>query len=301
VYRCKANYELCTVEYAWEPAGGAVIPEGSHIDLPGRGTTFVHDLAGGAGAPVVLLHGLGVTAGINWGQTVGQLSGTRRTIAMDLRGHGRGIDARFSLAACAEDTVALLDALDIDRAIIGGYSMGGPISQLVARDHPDRVIGLVQCATATSFVDPFSPNAGLAVGALSAIAADVPSFVREQLTRFVWRGGPRPAMAEILREVRPTDRGSVFAAAIECVRFNSSSWFGDLEMPVAAVVTTRDAVVPAYRQLRMVRSSDDHTAHLVNGDHLVCVRQPERFARQLGLACESVSARSAMRHASGRL
>ena len=273
-----------------------MIPEGLRVDLPGRGSTYIRDAGTEQmGPPIVLLHGLGVTGGINWGPSLDHLATARRAIAMDVRGHGRGVDAPFSLAACADDTVCLLDVLGIDRAIIGGYSMGGPISQLVARDHPDRVTGLVQCATASSFVDPFSPNAGLTVGALAAIASNVPTVVREQLMRFVWRGGPRPSLAEILGELRPVDRSAILAAALECVTFNSTSWFGDLEMPVAAVVTMRDAVVPAYRQLKMVRQSVDHTVHLVNGDHMACVRQPDRFARQVGLACESVSMRAALR------
>jgi 3-oxoadipate enol-lactonase len=275
-----------------------VIPPGHSVELPGGGSTYIRDVGdNGSEQPVLLLHGLGVTGGINWGGSLDHIAQSRRAIAMDLRGHGRGLASPFSLQGCADDAIALLDALDIDRALIAGYSMGGPISQLLARDHPDRVVGLVQCATATSFIDPFSPNAGLTVGALAAIASDVPTVLRNQLMKFVWRDGPRPGVAEIIDELRPVDRAAILTAAAACVRFNSTGWFSDLDVPVAAVVTTRDAVVPAYRQLKMVRDSRDHTVHLVDGDHMVCVRHPEAFARQLVLGCESVSVRAQMRYA----
>lgn len=265
---------------------------GRRVELPGRGVTFVRETGPRDAPPVLLLHGLGVTAGINFGQVLAPLGATRRVIAMDLRGHGRGVDAEFSLEACAADAVALLDVLEIERATLVGYSMGGPISQLITRGHEERVVGLVQCATAKSFVDPFAPNAGLTVAALSAMASNIPDQARDRLARFVWRSGPRPPMRDLLRELRPVDRSALVKASVECLRFNSSDWFGDLDVPVAAVVTTRDAVVPAYRQLKLARAAKDHTVHLLEGDHMACVRRPERFASQLGAACDSVSVRA---------
>ncbi len=63
------------------------------VRLSGRGTTFVRELAGPAGAPtLVLLHGLAATGGLNWGPSFGPLSRVFRVVAIDHRGHGRGID-----------------------------------------------------------------------------------------------------------------------------------------------------------------------------------------------------------------
>ncbi len=60
----------------------------------------------------------------------------------------------FRLADCAGDAAAALRELGVAPAIVVGYSMGGAIGQLVARDHPDVVAGLVLSGTAQHWQDP---------------------------------------------------------------------------------------------------------------------------------------------------
>src|SRR5436309_15731104 len=124
---------------------GPALPPGRRRELPGRGTTFVRDLAGPPGAPVlVLLHGLSATADLNWFPSFFPLGRHFRVLAIDHRGHGRGIRSarRFRLSDCADDVAALADVLEIDRFIPVGYSLGGPVAQLLWKRHPDRVAGL---------------------------------------------------------------------------------------------------------------------------------------------------------------
>src|SRR5438445_3965118 len=133
---------------------GPDLPPGRAVELPGRGRTFVREVAGPAGAPtVVLLHGLGASADLNWFPSYSGLGRQFHVVAIDQRGHGRGIrvGARFRLEDCADDVAALAEALGIERVIPVGYSMGGPVAQLLWRRHPDLVSGLVLCATARSF------------------------------------------------------------------------------------------------------------------------------------------------------
>ena len=142
---------MAVTEVAPEPP----LPRGQRIELAGRGTTFARIVDGPAGAPtVVLLHGWIASGGLNWFTAFGPLSQRYRVIAPDIRGHGRGIRSRrrFRLADCADDVAALLDQLGAEPAIVVGYSMGGPIAQLLWRRHPDQVAGLVLCATSYRFV-----------------------------------------------------------------------------------------------------------------------------------------------------
>ena len=128
------------------------------IDVPERGTTFAYDRRHPSrSAPtVVLLHGWTATGSLNWSATIAALEVRYRVVGLDHRGHGRGIhgDGTFSLEDCAVDVAALLAVLGVRRAIFVGYSMGGPVAQLIWRRHRHLVDGLVLCATAADFTSP---------------------------------------------------------------------------------------------------------------------------------------------------
>ena len=108
------------------------------------GTKF-HYFEMGTGTPVILIHGSGGTAA-NWmANGLGpSLAKTNRVIAIDMRGHGQtvGPDGKRQRRTpnMDLDVLAFMDALKIQRAHIGGFSMGGSItSQLMARA-PERFI-----------------------------------------------------------------------------------------------------------------------------------------------------------------
>src|SRR5689334_11124732 len=140
-------------KYAPEPP--VPLPPGYIVHLPGRGETFVRD-TGGDGIPLLLLHGWMFSADLNWFRAYGPLEKAGyRVIAMDHRGHGRGLrtHARFRLEECAHDAAAVLEELGAAPALVCGYSMGGPVAQILARDRPELVRGMVLCATAQEWQD----------------------------------------------------------------------------------------------------------------------------------------------------
>ena len=162
---------------------GHGVPSGRRVRLPGRGTTSCATSPVPTGAPtVVLLHGLGATASINWPGAFHALSSQFRVVALDQAGHGRGVrSARpFHLEDCADDVARLADVLGIGRVIIVGYSMGGPVALLARRRHPSLVDGLVLCATSARFTDerPAELPFGAAVAASLRLS---PPAVRRQL------------------------------------------------------------------------------------------------------------------------
>ncbi len=105
------------------PAGSSSCPPPGYAG----GTTYVTDTPGPASESptIVLLHALGCTGLLTWFPGIEPLSRRYRVVTLDLRWHGQGIQSEeFSLSDCADDVVALLDVLAIDRAVVGGYSMG---------------------------------------------------------------------------------------------------------------------------------------------------------------------------------
>ena len=135
-------------ESAW-PFGAYGIPPASIVAVPGRGEFFVRD-SGGDGHPVLLLHGWMFSADLNWALAYDALAAAGyRVIAMDHRGHGRGLRSRkpFRIADCAADCAAVLAEVDAVGATAVGYSMGGAITQILAHDHRDSVSSIIMCAT----------------------------------------------------------------------------------------------------------------------------------------------------------
>ena len=104
----------------------------------------------GAGDPVVLLHGSFMTITNNWTGWIDELARTRKVIAVEMQGHGRtaDIDRDFSYEALADDVAALLDHLEIERADLIGYSMGGGVAMLTAIRHPEKVRKVVSISAA---------------------------------------------------------------------------------------------------------------------------------------------------------
>jgi len=109
------------------------------------GLTLHYDVRG-SGAPVVLLHGFTSSLAGNWGRRgwIDFLAdGGYRVVGLDFPSHGeseRVYDAsRVTTENLAADVVALLDHLDIDRADLFGFSMGGGVALKLASDYPGRV------------------------------------------------------------------------------------------------------------------------------------------------------------------
>src|SRR6516165_4192913 len=95
----------------------------------------------GSGEPVVLLHGAFMTITNNWTGWIGELSKTRKVIAVEMQGHGRTADTQRDITYenLADDVAALLEQLKIPRADLIGYSMGGAVAMQCAIRHPDKV------------------------------------------------------------------------------------------------------------------------------------------------------------------
>jgi 3-oxoadipate enol-lactonase len=278
--------------------GDAPAPElapGRHLALPRRGTTFIRELPGPPGAPtLLLLHGWVATGGLNWFQTFEALGEHFRVIAPDLRGHGRGLRSRrvFRLSDCADDCAATLVELGAGPAIVAGYSMGGPVAQLLWKRHRDLVSGMVLCATSGGFIPdrrmrlPYQSAMLAAVGAarVATLSRNIPA-----VPRLGMRSRSLPAWAA--DEMRRHDWRNIVEAGHSISTFHSGRWLHHVDVPTAIVCTTRDRAVRPELQLALADTIAGATVHPIDDGHLACA-QPG-FAPVLTAACTSVARRTA--------
>lgn len=99
---------------------------------------------GGAGTPVLLLHGLAGHAG-EWAETAQWLTRRARVLALDTRGHGRSErnPSDVSRAAHIHDVAFVVERLGLGPVVLVGQSLGGQTALLVAAAQPDLVRALV--------------------------------------------------------------------------------------------------------------------------------------------------------------
>ena len=219
------------------------LPEGRWLKLPRRGRTWLTDVPGPTpDAPaIVLLHAVGCTGQLTWFPTIPRLAEHYRVITFDQRWHGRGITSeRFMISDCADDVAAVIDALELDRPIVAGYSMGSVIAQRVWRQHPDAVGGLILAASTAHFRTNGRErifHAGMELGmGLSATLSR---------SRVISRAGSSAVDALdtdatdtarwALRQFRSSSPWAVGQAVASLGRHHSTLWLSHVDVPTAVV------------------------------------------------------------------
>ena len=201
----------------------------------------------GSGTPVVLIHGLHSSGTMNWTMPgiTAALAQNHRVIVMDCRGHGKSdkpeTDAAYG-TTMAEDVVALLAHLDIRKAHIVGYSMGGMIALKTAVLHPERVQSLLLCGM--GWLQDGST--------LQGFWEHIP--VRERLIG----GSSGPACMKGMARLAVTE------AEVKA-----------LKMPAAIIVGDRDPVDKHYvLPLAQIRP-DWPVMKIAGAGHITCVMKPD--------------------------
>ena len=112
---------------------------------PVNGLQMYYEIHGSGGTPLVLLHGGLFNIDLQFGELIGPLAATRQVIAADFQAHGRtnDIDRPLTSAALASDVIGLLQHLDIDKADIFGFSVGGATALHLGIKHPGLVRKLI--------------------------------------------------------------------------------------------------------------------------------------------------------------
>jgi pimeloyl-ACP methyl ester carboxylesterase len=134
-------------------------PTPSHGYLVVSDGLKIHYVIVGRGTPVILIHGAGGSAEGNWfANGIAQaLAKNHRVVAIDCRGHGKSDNppgGGMPNRTMAQDVIELMDHLDIAKAHVHGYSMGGAIAEQMLAHHPERFMTLALGGWGIPEIDP---------------------------------------------------------------------------------------------------------------------------------------------------
>jgi pimeloyl-ACP methyl ester carboxylesterase len=241
--------------------------------LTANGIQIYYETHGaGGGAPLVMTHGFAGPTDC-WRHEALPLAADRTLLLYDVRGHGRSQvpedPSQYSLPIFAADLAALLRGLDIQRADIGGVSMGGMVAAQFAVDYPQMVRSLLLCDTTagnTSGGDAaaqWERRLALGITILSQIASE--SGLEETVRRQHewdrehdphWNDRPNPPEDDYERIKLMTLPGYVGTALALAQRPDLTTRLGEITAPTLVMIGEWDDFLPcALRDHELIRGS----------------------------------------------
>jgi len=233
-----------------------------------------YQLEGPEGAPVLVLsNSLGTDLHM-WDKQIAAFTRHFRVLRMDTRGHGRSLvtEGPYSIEQLGHDVVALLDALDIQRAHFCGLSMGGLIGQWLGINAGERLHKLVVCNTAAKIGEPSVWNPRIETvlrdGQAAMVALRDASIARWFTADFA---EAHPDQAKLITDMLAATSPQGYAANCAAVRdADFREQLGAIQVPTLVIAGTEDAVTPPsgghFIQQHVVGAeyAEFYAAHLSN-------------------------------------
>ena len=243
------------------------------------GAAIEYDVRGD-GPALLLLHAFPLGL-FMWDAQVEALAATHRVVRFDARGFGgsAAADGPLTMERIADDGAALLDHLGIDKAVVGGCSMGGYAAFAFVRRHPQRLAGLVLQDTKAG-ADAAEAKANratlaakvLAEGASAAVEAFLPKLVGETTHR------ERPGVVAALRERILATSPQAIANALQglAARADSRETLPTIAVPTLVLVGTEDVLTPPPEAVTMAAAIPRARLDVIPGaGHLANLESPD--------------------------
>lgn len=244
-------------------------------------------------APVIaLVHSLGMDHRF-WDPIAQRLAGRATVVAIDARGHGQSGLGQMPCTAqrMAQDLLDLLDHLAVQRAIVGGASMGGCVALQFAGSYPERTAGVALMDT-TAWYGPTAPK-DWEDRALNAQAKGLASMVEFQQTRW-FSDGFRASHPQVVQASIDTflanDLAGYMAACRMLGAFDGRALLAGVSVPTLVLVGDEDYAAPvAMAQALHEGIAGSHLDVIQGARHLTPLEVPDRVAAALIDLCTQVS------------
>lgn len=232
---------------------------------------------GERGPWLLLCNSLGTDLQV-WNAQVCELSDRFRIVRYDARGHGLSTGAQppYSIDELGADTLALLDALTVERAHICGLSIGGLVGQWLALNAPQRVDGLVLCATATRIgtAEGWSERISqVQTGGLHSLSA----ATAQRWFTPAFAGAHRLEVDRVLASFVGTSSDAYVGCCVALADTDFGEEIGSIKAPVLTISGADDPVCPPSA-LQALADSVANGCHIsLPGRHMVNVESSRLF------------------------
>ena len=236
----------------------------------------------GAGPPIVLIHGYPFNRSL-WTEQTEALNSKYRVVAPDLRGFGESdsSEGTATMARMAEDVAALMDALAIERAVIGGLSMGGYVALAFARMFPARVKALVLADTRAQ-ADSEEGKQTRHQQAEKALSEGMAGIADAMLPKLLTPDtvSKRPELVKRVRDMMLKTKPEGAAAALlgMAERDDQTEFISSIRVPALILVGREDAITPVADSEKMQsRIEGSRLVVIENAGHVSNLEQTEQF------------------------
>ena len=239
----------------------------------------------GSGPVLVLVHAFPFDRRM-WRETAAALAGQRRVITPDMRGFGLSDlgSGGFSIADLADDVAALLDALKLPAATVGGMSMGGYVALAFARRHRDRLQSLILADTKAAADTP-EARQGRQTAITLVENQGVPAMLERQIPRLLSASASESLRAEV-RGLGAQPANAVIAA-IRALRDrpDRTAELPEIAVPTLVVVGTEDALSPPGEARAMAAAMPDARVVEIPGPVICPTWRTPTPSRRAGRIC----------------
>ncbi len=234
----------------------------------------------GEGTPVILAHGFPLDRSI-WYPILPKLSEKAHVVLPDLRGHGQSPvpDGVYSMRLMAEDLVALMDQLKIEKAVLAGHSMGGYVSLAFARAYPNRLAGLALVATQAAADSP-ERRAGREKMVDEVRRKGIKAVAQSMAPVLTCRADLVDNVHKIIMGMNPKGVRNSLKGIAE--RPNAQEWLSTVTVPAVVIAGAEDKLIPIERGKIMAQLLGRAWLVEVNGaGHLPMMEQPEAVSEAI--------------------
>lgn len=246
---------------------------------------FYYELHG-KGEPLVLISGL-KSDHTGWMPVLDSLAKKFQVLIFDNRGVGRTIDSEkpFNVETMTDDVIKMIEALDIKKPHLVGHSLGGAITQTLAKKHPEKIRSIALCNTFIKFND-IGRMAFTEVLKLYQ-ANEAPAKIMDSIIPWVFSSKfLNPELIALIQKVNaenpyPQSISGYQRQLQALYAFDSSSWIQSIEIPTLVIGSDEDKVATLAESQEITQNITGAKLVSFPTGHASQVEKPELFVEAL--------------------